>query len=93
MIRKRHNFQRIYDLRERVLADFDKVVDAPVMDAHDQFVLNTIQALGVTKAEWIADYFRLKKAEVNAALKRLEKQDRLMTVAVEGWKSPGYYPS
>ena len=93
MVRKRHNFQRVYDLRERVFADFDKVPDISPAEAHDQFVLNTIQALGVTKAEWIADYFRLYKADVNAALKRLAQQDRLMTVEVEGWKAPGYiYP-
>jgi len=60
MIRKRHNFQRIYDLRERILADFDKIPDVSVAEAHDQYVLNTLQALGVTKADWIADYFRLK---------------------------------
>jgi uncharacterized protein len=90
MIRKRHNFQRIYDLRERVLADLEESAEIPKVDAHDQFVLNTIQALGVTKAEWIADYFRLYKADVNAALKRLEKQERVMTVEVEGWRSPGY---
>lgn len=90
MVRKRHNFQRIYDLRERVLADFDKLADISLADAHDQFVLNTIQALGVTKAEWIPDYFRLKKTDAKTALKRLEKQGRLMTVEVEGWKTPGY---
>jgi hypothetical protein len=90
MIRKRHNFQRIYDLRERVLADLEKLADVSEAAAHEQFVANTIQALGVTKAEWIADYFRLKKADANAALRRLEKQDRVMTVAVEGWDKPGY---
>jgi hypothetical protein len=90
MVRKRHNFQRIYDLRERVLAHFDKPAAISPADAHDQFVLNTVQALGVTKAEWIADYFRHYKTDVNAALKRLEKQDRLMKVMVEGWTTPGY---
>lgn len=90
MVRKRHNFQRIYDLRERVFAAFDKVPDVSPAEAHDQFVLNTVHALGVTKAEWIADYFRLYKADVNAAIKRLEKQSRLMTVEVEGWQAPGY---
>jgi hypothetical protein len=90
MVRKRHNFQRIYDLRERVLANFEELADVSLADAHDQFVLNTMQALGVTRAEWIADYFRLKKTDVNAALKRLEKGDRLITVLVEGWKTPGY---
>ena len=90
MVRRRHNFQRIYDLRERVLPDFEELADISPADAHDQFVLNTMQALGVTKAEWIADYFRLYKTDVNAALKRLEKQDRVMKVEVEGWKTPGY---
>ncbi len=90
MVRKRHNFQRIYDLSERVFADFNKLADVSPADAHDQFVLNTIQALGVTKAEWIADYFRLYKADVNAALKRLEEQGRLTKVEVEGWNAPGY---
>src|SRR5260221_13140976 len=90
MICRRQNFQLIYGLRDRVFAHFEKQADVSLADTHDQFVLNTVQALGVTKAEWIRDYFRLYKADVNAALKRLEKQDRLMTVAVEGWKAPGY---
>src|SRR5215216_7595128 len=94
MVRKRHNFQRIYDLRERVLAEVEELPDTSpdvsLAEAHDQFVLNTIQALGVTKAEWIADYFRLSKTAAKAALKRLEQQDRLLTVEVEGWNTPGY---
>ncbi|MDQ3003826.1 MAG: winged helix DNA-binding domain-containing protein [Chloroflexota bacterium] len=90
MVRKRHNFQRIYDLRERVFTDYDKLDNVSPADAHDQFVLSTLQALGVTKAEWIADYFRLNKTDARAALSRLEKQDRVMTVEVEGWKTPGY---
>ncbi len=90
MVRKRHNFQRIYDLRERVLAGVEELPALSPAEAHDQFVLSTIQALGVTKAEWIADYFRLYKADVNAALKRLEKQGRLTKVEVEGWNAPGY---
>lgn len=90
MIRKRHNFQRVYDLRERVYPEADTLPRLTPEEAHDQFVLNTIQALGVTKADWIGDYFRIGKTETNAALKRLAKQDRLMTVSVEGWKAPAY---
>src|SRR5829696_5343916 len=90
MIRKRHNFQRIYDLRERVLANVEELPEVSREDAHDQFMLNTIQALGVTKAEWIADYFRLSKTEAKASFGRLEKQNRLMPVEVEGWTVPGY---
>jgi uncharacterized protein len=90
MVRKRDNFQRVYDLRERVYPDADKLPKVSFEDAHDQFVRYTIQALGVAKAEWIADYFRLKKAWVINALKRLENQNRLLTVAVEGWDKPAY---
>jgi uncharacterized protein len=90
MVRKRHNFQRIYDLRERVLADEAELPDISPAEAQDQFILNTIQALGVTKADWIPDYFRLSKTDAKAAFKRLEKQERLMPVEVEGWNVPGY---
>jgi uncharacterized protein len=90
MVRRRDNFQRVYDLRERIFPDFDKLPIVSRADAHEQFVLNTIKALGVTKAEWIPNYYRLKNADVNAALKRLEKQDRVMTVTVESWKNPAY---
>ena len=90
MVRKRHNFQRIYDLRERVLTDFNELAEISMADAHDQFVLNTIQALGVVKAEWIPDYFRLSKTDAKAAIQRLEKQGRLMPVDVEGWSGPVY---
>ena len=90
MVRKRHNFQRIYDLRERVLTDFDKLPDISRADAHDGFVLNTMQALGVAKAEWLGNYFGLNKTDVKAALKRLEEEGRLTKVEVEGWNVPGY---
>jgi hypothetical protein len=88
MIRKRHNFQRIYDLRERVLPDWDDSQLLPDEAIHQQFVLNTVKALGVTKAEWIADYYRIKKADARAALKQVE--DQLARVRVAGWQSPGY---
>ena len=90
MVRKRHNFQRVYDLRERVLTSVEEMPEISPAEAQEQFVLNTIQALGVTKPEWIADYFRLSKTDTKAALKRLAQQDRLMPVEVEGWNVPGY---
>ncbi|MDX1991299.1 MAG: crosslink repair DNA glycosylase YcaQ family protein [bacterium] len=91
MIRRRDNFQRVYDLRERIFPDADKLPAVSREEAHDQFVLNTIKVLGVAKAEWIPNYYRLKKGDVNAALKRLEKAERVLRVKVEGWKSPGYF--
>ena len=90
MIARRHNFQRIYDLRERVLPHWNDDDMLPDEAVHQQFVLNTVKALGVTKAEWIADYFRMYKADAFKALKKLDKEGKLARVDVESWKSPGY---
>ncbi len=90
MIRKRHNFQRIYDLRERVMPDWDDAHAPSIAEVHQTYVLNTVKALGVTKAAWIPDYFRMYKAEALAALKALVEAGKLETVKVEGWDVPGY---
>lgn len=91
MITKRHNFQRVYDLRERVLPGWDDndVPEAEVV--HEAFVLNTVKALGVTKAAWIADYFRMYKRDALTALDKLVKQGVVEKIPVEGWKEPGYF--
>lgn len=91
MVAKRHNFQRLFDLRERVLPDWDDAVTPPVEEVHDAFVLNTVRALGVTKAAWIADYFRLSKKLAQQVIARLEKRGDLETVSVEGWNVPAYF--
>lgn len=91
MVRRRDNFQRVFDLRERIYPAADKLPAVSRDDAHDQFVLNTIKALGVTKADWIPNYYRLKNNDARAALKRLESAGRVLTVAVEGWDAPGYF--
>lgn len=93
MIARRHNFQRIYDLRERVLPDWDDASAPPLKAVHESFVLNTVKALGVTKAGWIADYFRRYKKDTLTALNRLVKSGQLKTVPVEGWDAPGYFPA
>jgi len=91
MVKQRHNFQRIYDLRERVLPDWDDA-QTPSLDAiHETFVLNTVKALGVTKAAWIADYFRMSKKDAQSVIEKLAKNEQLQTVQVEGWNVPGYF--
>ncbi|MEZ4668383.1 MAG: crosslink repair DNA glycosylase YcaQ family protein [Anaerolineae bacterium] len=91
MIARRHNFQRIYNLQERILPDWNDSRTPDIKQVHQEFILNTVKALGVTRAEWVADYFRLKKTEALPILKELDKQGRIKHIAVEGWKSPGYY--
>jgi hypothetical protein len=91
MVAKRHNFQRLYDLRERILPHWDDARTPSLETVHETFVLNTVKALGVAKAAWIADYFRLYKKVAQPAIERLATRGQLQTVQVEGWDVPGYF--
>jgi uncharacterized protein len=93
MVAKRHHFQRVYDLRERILPDWDDARAPSLATVHETFVLNTVRALGVTKAAWIADYFRLYKKVAQSVIDKLTKRRQLQTVQVEGWDVPGYFHS
>ena len=57
----------------------------------ETFVLNTVKALGVTKAAWIADYFGLPKKVAKPVLEGLVKRGQLQTVQVDGWDVPAYF--
>lgn len=91
MVAKRHNFQRVYDLRERILPDWDDSQTTTLETVHETLVLNTVKALGVTKTAWIADYFRMYKKVAQSVIEKLEKSGQLQTVEVEGWDGPGYF--
>jgi len=93
MVTRRERFQRVYDLAERVTARW---VEPPPVGALDEadvrrhFILESVRALGVAKARWIADYFRLKPRVTDAELTPLVAQGLLIEVAVEGWNEPAY---
>src|SRR5690606_22905082 len=91
MISGRHNFQRIYDLRERVLPDWDDATAPDYEEVKRQLVLKSVLALGVTKDAWVADYFRLPKKRTLANLSELVEAGQILTAKVEGWSEPVYY--
>ncbi|MEO8397705.1 MAG: crosslink repair DNA glycosylase YcaQ family protein, partial [Chloroflexota bacterium] len=91
MVTKRHNFQRHFDLRERIVQDWEDSRTPSLEAVHETFVLNTVKALGVTKAAWVADYFRMYKKTAQQVVAKLAKSGQLETVQVEGWDVPGYF--
>lgn len=90
MIARRHNFQRIYDLRERVLPAWDDATAPPVDDVWRRLALTAVRALGVTPARWVPDYFRTPVKGTAALLETLVEEGGLVRVQVEGWDAPGY---
>lgn len=90
MIARRQNFQRVYDLRERVLPDWDDAAIPSREEVRRAFALGAVRALGAAPARWVSDYFRTSKKGVAALLEGLADEGALARVEVEGWTEPAY---
>jgi uncharacterized protein len=91
---RRVNFERLYDLPERVLPP--RVLEAPTPsqdDAQRQLILIAAQRLGVATEPDLGDYFRFPRAESKARVAELAEDGRLLPVRIEGWRHPGYLPA
>jgi hypothetical protein len=88
---RRVNFERLYDLPERVLPRH--VLEAPTPsqeEAQRQLVLIAAKRLGVATEADLGDYFRLPRAESKARVAELAEDGGLVPVRVEGWRQPAY---
>ncbi|MDR3388272.1 MAG: crosslink repair DNA glycosylase YcaQ family protein [Rudaea sp.] len=92
MIARRENFQRVYDLRERVLAHAAGARDNAFTSAQAarECVFAAVRALGIAQARWIADYFRSGKKHKDSDLQMYIESGDLIRVPVRGWDAPGY---
>jgi len=88
---RRVNFERLYDLPERVLPRH--VLEAPTPsqeEAQRRLVLIAAKRLGVATEADLGDYFRLPRAESKARVAELAEDGGLVPVRVEGWRQPAY---
>ncbi|MGZ5200887.1 MAG: winged helix-turn-helix domain-containing protein [Telluria sp.] len=88
MIARRHNFQRIYDLAERVHPSWDDSQMPPLPEVRREFVLRAVRALGLARAAWIPDYHRTRRPHPDPDA--LAAQGELLRARVEGWNEPVY---
>lgn len=88
---ERRNFERVYDVTERVLPP--GVLDAPTPDeetAHRELLLLAARSLGVGTLGDLADYFRLRVPQARPRVAELVEDGRLEAVDIEGWRQPAY---
>ena len=90
MIRRRHNFQRIYALREQVLPAWKDSQLPSQEEVNRALTLKAVRSLGIAKAEWAGDYFRMNRRETEKLTKELGDEGALLPVEVEGWNEAGY---
>ena len=88
MIARRHNFQRIYDLAERVHPEWDDARMPALPEVQRTLALRAVRALGLARAHWIPDYHRTRRPHVNLA--QLAREGLLLRARVEGWDDPVY---
>ena len=88
---KRVNFERWYDLAERVLPP--EVLAAPTPaepDAKRELVRISARALGVATEADIRDYFRISSAATKVAIGELVEAGELLPASVAGWRQPSW---
>ncbi len=91
MAARRINFERLYDLPERVLPA--EVLAAPTPsreDAQRELVRISAAALGVATEPDLGDYFRLPRADSKQRVAELVAAGELEPVTVRGWPAPAY---
>jgi uncharacterized protein YcaQ len=88
--RRTAQFERVYDLTERVLPAAVLAAPTPsVEDAQRTLVERAARALGIGTASDIADYFRIRTT-ARTRIAELVEAGTLVPVAVEGWKQPAF---
>jgi uncharacterized protein len=85
------NFERVYDLTERVVpASVLEMPTPPEQDAQKQLITLAARCLGVATVADLADYFWLRPQRARLLVAELVADGHLVQVGVEGWPQPGY---
>jgi uncharacterized protein YcaQ len=87
------NFQRVYDLPERVISSEHLAARPELEQAHRELLRLAAAALGVATRRDLADYFRMSPREVQPRVDELVEEGHLTPVDVEGWQETGYLSS
>ncbi len=87
----RPNFNRIYDMTDRVIAQ--EHLDAPVVsrdESQSALLMQAARLMGLATADDLGDYYRIRMPQARPLVHALAERGELIEVDVEGWEKPGY---
>ena len=88
--RRLSNFQRVYDLPERLIDDEYRLQKTTEADARRELLAQSAQSLGVGTVHDLADYYRMTARDAAPGIAELVEEGALTPVDVEGWKDTAY---
>jgi len=88
--RRLSNFQRVYDLPERLIDDEYRLQKMTEVDARRELLRQSAQSLGVGTVHDLADYYRMTARDAAPGIAELVEEGALTPVTVEGWKDTAY---
>jgi uncharacterized protein YcaQ len=88
--RRQKNFQRVYDLPQRVLGEALCRLTVEQDDADRALINKAASSLGIATLHDIADYYRMSNRDVMPRLQELLDAGDVTEVAVEGWTNTAY---
>lgn len=84
------NFQRIYDLPERLIDDEHSGLVINAEDAQRQLLRQSAESMGIATLQDLTDFYRMSPRDAAPRIAELVEEGALTTVRVEGWKDPAY---
>lgn len=88
--RRLPNFQRVYDLPERLIGEVHRKRRLGHADARRELLRRSAEALGLGTLRDLADYYRMSPRDAAPRVMELLEAGDVFTVDVEGWSEPGY---
>jgi len=87
---RQKNFQRVYDLPQRILGEALCRLTVEQDDADRALINKAASSLGIATLHDIADYYRMTNRDVAPRLQELKDAGDVAEVAVEGWTDTAY---
>ncbi len=91
--RRRPNFQRVYDLPERIIGADLLGRQVSKEDAQRELLRASACRLGIATLKDLADFYRLSPRDAAPRVRELEEEGHVTAVSVDGWKEPAYLSS